>query len=918
MRSAGAEGARPPDVARWSMAGPVWVLCLGVAGASLYANLSFAVTRPEDYRFFPPFRAGFDRNRNQHLGAEYWSIAQSLHAGRGYADPFREPTGPTAWMPPALPAVLAALLWACEGDSDGVMDAVLVAQAAALVLASWLVLYLARRTADRVGRWAAVAAVAVALASEFRLAFQVTHDSWLVLLALTGTVFVASCRRPLRTAATAGAWGLYGGLTAVVSPVLGLVWGVLTLADGIRDRSARRALVSAAVAVVALLPWAARNYVVFGRLVPVKSNLDYELYQSQCLEPDGVLRVDRFRQDHPYGPTAEHAAYMRLGEAAYLDEKGAQFRAAVRADPWDFARKVGHRFLAATLVYVPLDPRDEAENSWGLWVGRATHALPFLSAIFLVVSAPWSGLRREQKVVLLAYAAYLAPYVLVSYYDRYAFPLLPLKVLLVVWAADRILGLRGPADGDGTPPDPAAAGRAGGPQLHLWAAGLAVYAAAWWWCGDDLLARVFGPKFDRHGTSVVIPDFVQEWYSARLWWEGRQPYSSMRGARELLPLPPGDVGWALEWNAHPPGAVLVALPFGRLEFAAALVLWNLASIAALAWSVAAVVSRLGCRIPGWAVAPAATALVLSAPFWTQVTHGQLNLVLLPLVVGAWTADRAGRPVTAGALVGAAALIKLFPAYLLVYFAVTGRWRAAGAGAFAIAAGVIVTSAVLGFDVWPTYLRDVLPNTQHFASASSNASLPGWWLKLFDSAMPWPPFRPWPVVRSHGIAVSGALLSAGAVTALLGWRSRAVTPDRGFCAAVVAMLLVSPVTWEHAFLLLLLPIAVLWGDLRPGRARAAFVLVLAVLASSGYSQAEFLVSVLGEPLGPSGTLWDSPPWLTATVLSVHTAALCTLLGLLLFTPRYSVPAAGLMLTSAVAPHDAVGIDERKSRLVNPES
>ncbi|MBO0697811.1 MAG: DUF2029 domain-containing protein, partial [Zavarzinella sp.] len=748
--------------------------------------------------------------------------------------------------------------------------------------------------------------------------FQVTHDCWLVLLALTGTVFVPACRRPLRTAASAGTWGLYGGLTALVSPVLGLVWGVLTLADAIRERSARRAIVSAAVAAVTLLPWAARNYSVFGRLIPVKSNLDYELYQSQCLEPDGVLRVDRFRKDHPYGRTPEHAAYRRLGEAAYLDEKRAQFRASVRADPWDFARKVGHRFLAATLIYVPLDPRDEAENSWGLWVGRATHALPFLSAIFLVVSAPWSGLRREQKVVLLAYAAYLVPYVLVSYYERYAFPLLPLKVLLIVWAADRILGLLPPPAGDGTPPAPASAGRAGGPQLHLWAAGLALCAAAWWWYGDDLQARVLGPKFDRHGTSVVIPDFVQEWYSARLWWEGRPPYSSMRGARDLLPLPPGDAGWALEWNAHPPGAVLVALPFGRLEFAAALAVWNLASIAALAWSVAAVVSRLGCRIPGWAVAPAATALVLSAPFWTQVTHGQLNLVLLPLVVGAWAADRAGRPVTTGALVGAAALIKLFPAFLLVYFAVTGRWRAAGAGVLAVAAGVILTSAVLGFDVWPTYFGRVLPNTQEFARAWSNASLPGWWLKLFDPAMPWPPFRPWPVVRSHGIAVFGALLSAGAVTALLGWRSRAVTADRGFAAAVVAMLLVSPVTWEHAFLLLLLPIAVLSGDVPPGKARAAFVLVLAVLASSGYSLAQFLVSVLGEPLGPSGAPWDSPPWLTATVLSAHTAALCTLLGLLLFAPKYSGPAAGLMRASAVAPHEGAGIDERKARLANPES
>jgi hypothetical protein len=34
---------------------------------------------------------------------------------------------------------------------------------------------------------------------------------------------------------------------------------------------------------------------------------------------------------------------------------------------------------------------------------------------------------------------YLLPYVAVSYYERYAFPLLAAKVLLVIWGVDRLL-----------------------------------------------------------------------------------------------------------------------------------------------------------------------------------------------------------------------------------------------------------------------------------------------------------------------------------------------------------------------------------------------------------------------------------------------------------------------------------------------
>ena len=36
------------------------------------------------------------------------------------------------------------------------------------------------------------------------------------------------------------------------------------------------------------------------------------------------------------------------------------------------------------------------------------------------------------------YLCYLLPYIVISYYDRYALPLIGLKVLLVTWAADRL------------------------------------------------------------------------------------------------------------------------------------------------------------------------------------------------------------------------------------------------------------------------------------------------------------------------------------------------------------------------------------------------------------------------------------------------------------------------------------------------
>jgi hypothetical protein len=45
-----------------------------------------------------------------HIGYEAGAIAKSIAVGDGFSSPFREPTGPTAWMMPLYPYLLALVL----------------------------------------------------------------------------------------------------------------------------------------------------------------------------------------------------------------------------------------------------------------------------------------------------------------------------------------------------------------------------------------------------------------------------------------------------------------------------------------------------------------------------------------------------------------------------------------------------------------------------------------------------------------------------------------------------------------------------------------------------------------------------------------------------------------------------------------
>jgi hypothetical protein len=415
---------------------------VAVVSCAVYANLSFTVTNRATYRFFPPFVPGVNNNGIMNLGGEYFHIARALAAGQGYANPFGESTGPTAWQPPILPTVLAGVIWATDGNRACVAAVVVCLTVVALVWTGMLVLALAGQTTARFGTVVAVVGFVVALLYQFEHCFQRTHDAWLVLLSLDLLVAGLCWLRPLQPLpvgpSTYGcaAWGLFGGLCALASPVVGLSWGLLSVLAAARSRAWSRLALVGLVAALTLAPWTVRNYLAFGRLIPMKSNLALELYQSQCLQADGLLQSF---QGHPGDANSpERREYRALGETAYLDRKGQQFRQAVWADPLDFCDRVASRCLAATLWYMPFNRTVEAKQPWGLWLKRLAHPLPFLALLVLVGTAPVLALHRVQWVVIGVYCLHLLPYMAASYYERYATPLLGIKVLLVVWAADRV------------------------------------------------------------------------------------------------------------------------------------------------------------------------------------------------------------------------------------------------------------------------------------------------------------------------------------------------------------------------------------------------------------------------------------------------------------------------------------------------
>ncbi len=244
---------------------------------------------------------------------------------------------------------------------------------------------------------------------------------------------------------------------------------------------------------------------------------------------------------------------------------------------------------------------------------------------------------------------------------------------------------------------------------------------------------------------------------------------------------------------YPPAsaALFALLAWMPLRFGQ--VVWTALSLAALLVFVRLTLRRYA---TGFAATSVLVLLVVaivfarSDPVRVNLDYGQINLLIGLLVV----ADLCGvlPRIPRGVMIGIAAALKLTPLFLVAYFVAVRRYRDA-----AVAAGTFVAVSALAFLCSPRASVDYWFHA-YFADARrtggiayiSNQSINGVIIRLSGSV-------------DHGRAFW--LPVAVVVAAGILWAARRVHTQRPWLAeaiALAAMLLLSPVSWVHHWVLLL--------------------------------------------------------------------------------------------------------------------
>lgn len=272
-------------------------------------------------------------------GIEMGLLADSLVHGLGYSSPFGVPTGPTAFIAPGYPTLIAAVFRLFGSYSYTSAIVIMSVQLLICMGTICLIMHVCREVLD--ARTAIVAGVFWAIAPTVLYIPTIFWETSISACALPGMIalVIHTRKNPTRTK-----WLLLGAYIAIIgliNPALlpSLLAMLGWLAWQTRSISKTAPVLSLVALMVLFAAWPIRNAYRFHAFIPLRSTVGFELWMGNRPGATGFLDVNLF----PMYDQHELANYISMGEVAYTHDKSEQAWNYVRAHPGIFADMTARR-----------------------------------------------------------------------------------------------------------------------------------------------------------------------------------------------------------------------------------------------------------------------------------------------------------------------------------------------------------------------------------------------------------------------------------------------------------------------------------------------------------------------------------------------------------------------------------------------
>jgi 4-amino-4-deoxy-L-arabinose transferase-like glycosyltransferase len=367
---------------------------------------------------------------NEPYGYELGCVAKSIASGKGFSSPLPFfDTGPTAWLSPVFPYIVAGIfkIWGIYSVKSHIAIQILNCIFSALTI--FPIYAIAKRSFG--------ASVAAGASWLWVLLPDATHipiaDLWEASLAALFLALLFCATLAMRGERSTAKWAAYGAFWALgalinTSLIALLPFFLAWLAWEARKKRIpwlQPVAVATLAFVLVMTPWTVRNYRALGKFVPVRSNFGLEFWLGNNPQ---ALEVNAFEL-HPFVNRPQAEEYRSMGEVAYMRAKQHAALAFIRANPgtstYFILRRIGDNWFAVS------DRVGSVLSNGSLYL----KGYLFFNAAMTLLA--WFGAAmawRARNLYRAPYVLVLLAYPLVFYVThalvRYRFPMEPILAVL--------------------------------------------------------------------------------------------------------------------------------------------------------------------------------------------------------------------------------------------------------------------------------------------------------------------------------------------------------------------------------------------------------------------------------------------------------------------------------------------------------
>jgi hypothetical protein len=359
-------------------------------------------------------------------------------------------------------------------------------------------------------------------------------------------------------------------------------------------------------------------------------------------------------------------------------------------------------------------------------------------------------------------------------------------------------------------------------------------------------------------SSYTERDILQEYLMGKALLAGINPYLPLNELAEKFI---GQFPYLLHPSPHPPFIAFLSIPFTILRVEQVIIAWFIIEMLCLLLIAEMLIylwkGQINLR---WTIF-VFFLLLAWYTVYVDLLYGQLTLLLAAILLGILLALRKDKKILAGALTGLTIAIKMFTWPLILYYAIKKDWRIFISSCMTVIGLNLI--GVLGMGIGPVleyYMKVTFQVSALYHSFLKNYSLWSIGYRFFAGTRPIgegyvyaPPLVYLPKIAPY---ISAVLAITFLIIGLI-WATRSRNKEIAYSILILVIVVVSPISWDHYYVLITISMAVLLLALSrasfPNWPTILYTLIVLMLFLFNEHISEIMLLINGGANAPQGNV-----------------------------------------------------------------